>query len=68
MADIAKFVDKEHEGKSFAEIADLPVEALQGISPRMAGLLDEALRIKTVRDLAESKYVAWAQAIVTLAK
>ena len=30
MADISKFVDKAYEGKSFAELADAPVDALQG--------------------------------------
>lgn len=67
MADIAKFVDKAYEGKSFAEIADAPVDALQGVSAGDAEHLKAAFNIKTVRDLANHKFVRWAQAITTLA-
>ncbi len=66
MADISKIVDKAYEGKDFAEIADAPVDALQGISVADADALKKAFNIKTVRDLATSKYVLWAQAIVGL--
>lgn len=68
MADIAKFVDKAYEGKSFAELADAPVAALQGVSDGDAEKLKAAFNVKTVRDLAELKYVKWAQAIVALSK
>jgi hypothetical protein len=68
MADIAKFVDKAYEGKNFAEIADAPVDALQGVSAGDAQKLKEAFNVKTVRDLADLKYVKWAQAIVALSK
>ena len=60
-------VDKEYETQSLKTIADAPVDALQGVSPRMTELLIEAMHIKTVRDLAENKYVRWAQAICILA-
>lgn len=63
---INKALDKEYEDEPLNEIADLPVEALQGISPTMAGHLASGLNVKTVRDLAESKYVRWAQAICAL--
>ena len=68
MADISKFVDKAYEGKTFAEIADAPVDALQGISAADAAALKSAFNIKTVRDLANSKYVRWAQAITGMAE
>ncbi len=64
---INKAVDKAYEGKSLKEIADAPVSALQGVSESDAQLLLEAFKVKTVRDLAKLKYVAWAQAITTLA-
>jgi len=67
MADIAKFVDKAYEGMDFAELADAPVDALQGVSAGDAEHLRAAFNIKTVRQLAENKYVRWAQAITTLA-
>jgi hypothetical protein len=67
MADIAKFLDKAYEGQEFAELANAPVDALQGVSAGDAEHLQAAFNIKTVRDLAENKYVLWAQSIVNLA-
>lgn len=64
---INKAVDKAYESKSLKEIADAPVDALQGVSAKDAALLKEAFNIKTVRDLAELKYSKWARAIVFLA-
>lgn len=61
-------LDKEFEGKSLQELVDAPISALQGVSERQAKLLEEAFRIRTIRDLANLKYVRWAQAIVHLAK
>lgn len=66
MASIEKFMDKAFEGKEFAELADAPVAALQGLSDADGVALQKALNIKTIRDLAENKYVRWAQAIVAL--
>lgn len=64
---INKAVDKAYETKSLKEIADSPVDAIQGVSAGDAELLLKAFNIKTVRDFANLKYVKWAQAIVTLA-
>jgi len=66
MMQIDSVVDKAYEGKSFKEIMEAPVDALQGISPKMAENLKAALNVKTVKDLAKNKYVRWAQAITTL--
>jgi len=66
MADITNFVDKAYESKSFAELADSPVDALQGLSKSDAEALANALGIKTVHDLATNKFVLWAQAINVL--
>ncbi len=67
MADIAKFLDKAYEKTEFAELADAPVDAIQGLSAGDAELLRKALNIRTIRDLAENKYIRVAQAIVGLA-
>jgi hypothetical protein len=64
---INKVVDKQYESKSFKEIADSPVDALQGVSSGDAELLKKAFNVKTVKDLANLKYFRWAQAIVSLA-
>jgi hypothetical protein len=50
----------------FAALADTPVAAL-GLSSSAADALAQALDVKTVRDLADNKYVRRAQAIVNLA-
>lgn len=68
MADINRHLDKAYETKSFEELAEAPVEALEGISKNDAELLAKAFNIHTIRDLAESKFVLRARAIVSLAK
>jgi hypothetical protein len=50
----------------FAAPADAPVTAL-GLSSSDANTLEQALDVKTVRDLADNKYARRAQAIVNLA-
>lgn len=67
MSDIANKVDKAYEDKSIAELADAPVDALQGVSEGDAQHLKDAFNIKTVRDLGTNKYFRWAQAIAELA-
>jgi hypothetical protein len=68
MADVAKILDKDYEDKDFAELADAPVSALQGLFESDAEHLQEALGIKTIRELATNKFVLRAQAINVLAK
>jgi hypothetical protein len=67
VADIAKYVDKQFEGMDFAQIADQPVSALQGISAGDAELLQKAFNVRTIRQFAELKFVKAAQAITLLA-
>jgi hypothetical protein len=50
----------------FAALADAPVTAL-GLSSSAADALEQTLDVKSVRDLADNKYVRRAQAIVNLA-
>ena len=68
MGDIATKVDKAWESKSLSELADAPVDALQGVSAGDAEKLSAAFGIKTVRDLGTNKYFLWAQSIATLAE
>jgi hypothetical protein len=58
--------DDQSDVDKFAGLADAPVTAL-GLSNRDADALGQALGVKTVRELADSKYVRRAQAIVHLA-
>ncbi len=64
---INKAVDKAYETKSLKEIADAPVDALEGVSASDAELLAKAFGIKTIRDLGSNKFFLVAQAITALA-
>lgn len=66
MADISQFFDKQYEQQQFDELADAPVDAIQGLSESDAEALKNALSIDTVRELAEHKFVHIAQAVVAL--
>lgn len=68
MADISRFLDKAYEEREFAELAEAPVDALEGVSASDAEHLQAAFNIRSIRDLAESKYVLRAQAITNLSK
>jgi hypothetical protein len=50
----------------FAALADAPVTAL-GLSSGASDALEQALGVRSVRELADNKYVRRAQAIVHLA-
>jgi hypothetical protein len=55
-------------GSGLIDIANGPVDRLQDVTKRQAQVLDEAFRIRTVRDLAENRFFRVARAIVTLAE
>ena len=67
MADISQYVDKAHEQKNFTELAELPLDALQGVSAADAEALQKAFGVRTIRQLAEHKFVRAAQALTLLA-
>jgi hypothetical protein len=58
--------DDQSDVDKFAALADAPVTAL-GLSSGAADALAQVLGVKSVRDLADNKYVRRAQAIVHLA-
>jgi hypothetical protein len=58
--------DDQPDVDKVAALADAPLTAL-GLSSSDADALEQALDVKTVRDLADNKYVRRAQAIVHLA-
>jgi hypothetical protein len=68
MGDIAGKVDKAFETVSLSELADAPVDALQGVSAGDAEHLKAAFNIKTIRELGTNKYFLWAQSIANLAE
>jgi hypothetical protein len=67
VAGLSDKFDKAYEGKSIEELATAPVGALQGLSEADAKKLQEALNIKTVKDLGTNKYFLWAQGVANLA-
>ena len=48
------------------ELPEAPVYALKGLSEKDATLLYDSFFVKTIRDLADLKYVHWAQEICAL--
>ncbi|MEU7510758.1 hypothetical protein AB0B13_01925 [Streptomyces sp. NPDC042898] len=64
--DLDKVLDKAWADKELPEILAAPVGALKGVSDRDGELLQEAFGVKTIADLAELKYVRWAQTLAAL--
>ena len=59
-------LDKGFEAEEYKNLANKPVSAISGVSETDAALLKKAFGINTIKDLAENKYVAIAQATVSL--
>lgn len=68
MAGLSDKFDKSFEDKSLEELAQAPVSALQGLSDSDAQKLQEALNIRTIKDLGTNKFFVWAQAVAKLAE
>lgn len=60
-------VDKSYEFASFKEIAEAPLDALQGLSQADAEKLKKLFNIGSIRELAQLKFVKWAMAITVIA-
>ena len=61
-------LDKKFVAEEYKNIADKPVYAISGVSEGDAALLKKAFGIDTIKQLAENKYVAIAQATLSLAE
>ena len=66
-ADLSKYLDKEYEDLTLAEILAAPPSALAGLTERHEEAL-KVLGIKTVGDLGKYKHFVRAQAMLTLTK
>ncbi|GAA2455512.1 hypothetical protein [Streptomyces glaucus] len=64
--DLDTVLDRAWADKPLAEVLAAPVSALKGVSDRDGELLKEAFGVTTVAELAELKYVRWAQALAAL--
>ena len=65
---LGRWIIKKYKGLSPAELLQAPVDALYGVSAGDAELLQEAFGIKTIGDLADNKFFAWAAEIAGQAK
>lgn len=61
-------LDKNFAAEEYKNLADKPVYAISGVSEADAALLKKAFGIDTIKQLAENKYVAIAQATISLAE
>ena len=53
---------------TLTDLPDAPAHALRGLSEGDGELLYKSFYVKTIRDLADLKYIMWAQEIVALGK
>ena len=60
-------LDKDFEAKEYEQLAMKPASAISGVSEQDSALLKKAFGINNIKELAENKYVAIAQATVSLA-
>lgn len=65
---LAALIDDTYRAKSFSEIASASPGVLGGLSHTEAAKLMDALDVRTIEELATSKYVLWAQSITHLAR
>eukprot|EP01024_Parvocaulis_polyphysoides_P019634 TRINITY_DN18958_c0_g3_i2.p2 TRINITY_DN18958_c0_g3~~TRINITY_DN18958_c0_g3_i2.p2 ORF type:complete len:216 (+),score=29.55 TRINITY_DN18958_c0_g3_i2:92-649(+) len=65
LLNISQAVVKEHESKSFGEILEAPVSALEGVGSKGEEVFN-SVGVKTVRDLAEWKFFRIARALLIL--
>ena len=64
--DLTKGLDKAYENSTLEQILAAPPSALAGVTTSDDELLQQALGIKTVRDLGSNKHFALAGVLVAL--
>jgi hypothetical protein len=65
---IETIVDANFTSKCFRELVEAPISALRGVSPSDARALSQAFGVNTIGELADLRFVKWANAIKTLAE
>ena len=63
-----EILDRAFESKEYENLGRKPVHAIAGVSEEDAVLLKKAFGIDNIVELAENKYVAVAQATVSIAR
>jgi hypothetical protein len=65
---INSIVDNAYTGLCFRDLCHAPLQALRGVSANDAKALSQAFGIATIGELADLRYVKWANAIRILAE
>ncbi len=65
---IESIVDDKFKSKCFRELVEAPISALRGVSHADARVLSQAFGVNTIGELAELRFVKWANAIKILAE
>lgn len=65
---IEMIVDDQFKTKCFRELVEAPISALRGVSVKDARALSQAFGVNTIGELADLRFVKWANAIKTLAE
>jgi hypothetical protein len=66
--DLVALIDESHRGKTFGQLAASPPGILAGLTHAQGARLMQALDVTTIEELAQSRYVLWAQSITHLSK
>jgi len=64
---IETIVDDKFKTKCFRELVEAPISALRGVSTADARAMSQAFGVNTIGELADLRFVKWANAIKTLA-
>ncbi|MEH0111319.1 hypothetical protein V6N00_16530 [Tersicoccus sp. MR15.9] len=65
---LAKLLDRAYEDSSLEEVLNAPISALAGVTDATGEKISEALKVKTIGDLGNNKYIAAAVALAALGK
>jgi hypothetical protein len=68
VTDLKDHLDRRYENAQIAELPYAPIDALRGLGKADSETLRKAIGVKTIRDLADNRFVVAAQEIVRLAK
>jgi hypothetical protein len=64
---IESIIDEQFKTKCFRELVEAPISALRGVSASDARALSQAFGVNTIGELADLRFVKWANAIKVLA-
>lgn len=63
-----RYLDQKYRDKSWSDVANAPISAINGVSREDEEYLKRAFNINTIQDFAENKFVRIAQTIISLAQ